>query len=782
MTSLTRLGVNGLLGVNSWIGVINGNLQSAGRTGYKTVRPSLIDSPSVNFLGERISIPPATINIQATTVEWAQGSIVNSNSQTHFALQGQGFFVLADEEGKIYLSRDGEFHWDGQGFLVNSNGLRVLSAGQDFIRRYRAEAEEFSLEGSSRDLQHYGNKTLMVADVANRQGLRFSRYGSTVFEIDGNLPLRVQNDFESTTDGLTFNYTDPKQRTYVDSPVPNGFIAFDPLNPGASNFQVDFGAHGVFDYQVEVGNFDPAAVTINGFQTALNNWATANNLDISVNFDPDSDRLIIRNIPEPKVVDPNFRIGNFAIDFGDNGYFVYQDFQPGSTTIANILNRINAFAGPNVTAAFDPVTGTFTLTNDVGGAGDNRIVFDGVNGDAIASLFELSNTASTGAGANTINSATPPIDRRGLTANPSAQITAQDVQSTTLSRLVNPDARVNFEGPNGGNLAQFFKFYPPFTDPAISATSGFTGLELQSRGDIDNSNILNSPVAGEHSLDIVNADLGAKSFQEYVTTSDTTYPGLDFAGPPATYSHDTTNHIVSSSGGANGHGLIGIGNSQETDQFDIVLDYRTDSPLLEFHFGFDRVESIDTEGLSLYYDTASGDVSLYQRSNDPDEPPVQIGATIPGQPNTQGLAGTPHRMAITLNRDGVLSFAVDGATPALFNLASGGTNFTGHLALGHQTNTLELHNLYADFKGFQNQDATGELVSLSRTSYSNREVNPAANKHSGPNIVQNALESSTASMTEYLPLLAHVQKVFASISKIISAGNATIDDMNSLIR
>lgn len=796
MSTLGTQGVNSLLAVNSWIGLINANLQGSSRTAFKTVRPHLVDAPSVNYLGERVQIPPATLNIQATSIEWAQGAVVNSDYSTHFALQGQGFFVVADTLGRYYLSRDGEFHWDGNGYLVNSSGLRVVSSGQDFIRRsFRYDTSDgFSPDGESQQLERYGDKSFLIVDVTDRDGLTMSRYGSTVLELDGDLPLRVHNDFDTSTDGLTFLYNDPKQLTYVtqQNTAPPFVQAGVGIN---SDFSIDLGGNGVFNFNTfNAGNdFDPAVNTIDDVVTAINNYGIANSANVSAKYDAAEDRFTITNITAPKIVDPLFNSGgNFAIDFGDNGFFTFHDFDPKRTTIKEIVTRINQYGiqnNVNVTAVYNPVADTFTLNNDTGANPDNRIVFDGSNGGAIANMFQLNlSNASNGGGAHSITSTTF-IDLTPPSTNPFSDISPQDVASLSLDELINPPSRISFGGPNGGPLAEFFRVWQQTQVEAVDPITGDSGVELTSARDIDNSDILNNPAG--HDLDIQAADVTSRSFNYYLNTSDTTYPIPDFAGPPAVYTHDKVNNVIISDGTSNsGHGLIGIGQAQKTDQFEIVLDYEMNraaaSSILEFHFGYDRAERIDSSGFSLYYDTATGSVELYQRSNDPNDAPVLVQAYPAGTLPTTNNQGSPSRMALTLDKDGNFGISVQssvaGSGLATFNLDNDQSVLTGYLALGNQSNELILHNIYADFKAFQNQDKTGQLVSLGNRPYAVNEVNPAATPGNSTRIIQNALESSTASLTEYLPLLSLAQKIFSSLSKIIQTESRLQDDMNTLIR
>lgn len=788
MGTLGQLGVNGLLAVNSWMSTISSNINGASRTAYKPTRISLLDG-SVHLQGS-FQIPQPTLRVQATTLEWAQGSITNSDSTTHFALQGQGFFVLADDAGKYFLTRDGEFHWDGLGYLRNSNGLRVMSNGQDFVRRGRDDNSDiFDADGESAELARYGDKSLLIVDVANRDGLKFSRYGSTVFEVDGEIPLRIENDFDTSTDGLSFIYSDPKQLSYVGNESTPIFVAFDPANPAASDFSIRLGNNGVFNFATVTGSaFDPAVNTIQDVVDAINLYGTTNNTGVLASFNSATDRLEIRNIGEPKVTDPGFRVGNFAIDFGDNGVFTYRDFDPARTSIDQIVAEINRYGvsnGLNVTASFNTVTRQLNINNGTGAIGDNRIRFDGANGSAIANFFNLNEvTPSTGGGAQGITS-TGNIDNTPPSTNTFVQITAADAAGMPIGEMVRPSTRIRFEGGNGGPLEAFFQLTSALIEE--DALNGLSGSRVQSRQDIDNSRVLSSAVLAEHSLDIEAADLAVKTFNTYLNTTDSTlgsFPADDPSGPPAQYLHDKNNNIVISDGIANnGRGLIGISHAQTTGTFDLVMDFKTNSQPLELHFGQQRSGQIDSGGYTIKYNPANGQVDLFKREKNPNDPPVLVQSFPPGTlPSVAGLGGSPHRFAVRLDENGLLELSVDGVR-ASFNLTSDLKDRTGYLTLGHYSGGyLEIYNMYADFKAMYNHDATGGMISTSVKSYARREVNPAITYQNGTRVQQSALESSTASLTEYIPMLGLAQKMFSSLSKIISVSNAIQDDINSLLR
>ena len=64
----------------------------------------------------------------------SQGSLYNTSIETDFAIMGNGFFVLLNkEDSKIYLTRNGSFKYDNNGFLVNNAGMYVLNSKSEFF-------------------------------------------------------------------------------------------------------------------------------------------------------------------------------------------------------------------------------------------------------------------------------------------------------------------------------------------------------------------------------------------------------------------------------------------------------------------------------------------------------------------------------------------------------------------------------------------------------------------------------------------------------------------------
>lgn len=71
--------------------------------------------------------------IDSTDTQFTQGQLQPEDSDTDFAINGRGFFSVLRDNGtdpqKVYYTRDGEFHVNTDGYLVDNSGDFVLAKG-----------------------------------------------------------------------------------------------------------------------------------------------------------------------------------------------------------------------------------------------------------------------------------------------------------------------------------------------------------------------------------------------------------------------------------------------------------------------------------------------------------------------------------------------------------------------------------------------------------------------------------------------------------------------------
>jgi flagellar hook protein FlgE len=121
-------GVSALDQFQTQLNVIGNNIANVNTVGFKSASVDFADTLSQTLgsnsagseqVGTGVSI--ASINNQFT-----QGGISNTGNNTDLAIAGNGFFLVKDPAtGANYVTRDGQFTEDNNGYLVTSTGMRV---------------------------------------------------------------------------------------------------------------------------------------------------------------------------------------------------------------------------------------------------------------------------------------------------------------------------------------------------------------------------------------------------------------------------------------------------------------------------------------------------------------------------------------------------------------------------------------------------------------------------------------------------------------------------------
>ncbi|EGT3622438.1 flagellar hook protein FlgE [Morganella morganii] len=118
--------VSGLNAASSGLDSIGNNIANSATNGFKGAHASFADM----FAGSGVGLG---VNVAAVSQNFKDGAITRTDRATDVAISGNGFFRLLDGNGDVVYSRDGEFHRDKSGNLVNNQGMMVTGfpAGQD---------------------------------------------------------------------------------------------------------------------------------------------------------------------------------------------------------------------------------------------------------------------------------------------------------------------------------------------------------------------------------------------------------------------------------------------------------------------------------------------------------------------------------------------------------------------------------------------------------------------------------------------------------------------------
>ncbi|GMO38889.1 MAG: flagellar hook protein FlgE [Termitinemataceae bacterium] len=191
-------GVSGLQNHQTRMDVVGNNIANVNTTGFKKGRVNFQDMlyqqlagaarPTDDIGGVNPKEVGLGMSIASIDTIHTQGSLQSTGNGTDLAIMGQGFFVLAEGNNKLY-TRAGAFSLDNEGTLVNpSNGMKVQGW----------QAEELNgttLLEVSRD----------VGDLHIPVGSKDPAHETTRIEFACNLDKRTPEIPEGTTDLVTIS-------------------------------------------------------------------------------------------------------------------------------------------------------------------------------------------------------------------------------------------------------------------------------------------------------------------------------------------------------------------------------------------------------------------------------------------------------------------------------------------------------------------------------------------------------------------------------------------------
>ena len=129
-------GVSALRTFSKGLEVIGSNIANVNTTAYKSSSTSFKDTFSNTLRaastgsGDSAVQIGTGVQIGGIMTNFAQGSLSSTGKGTDLAVSGNGYFAVQNSAGVNYATRDGSFHFDTSGNLVNNEGLSVLdSAG-----------------------------------------------------------------------------------------------------------------------------------------------------------------------------------------------------------------------------------------------------------------------------------------------------------------------------------------------------------------------------------------------------------------------------------------------------------------------------------------------------------------------------------------------------------------------------------------------------------------------------------------------------------------------------
>lgn len=178
-------GKTGLNAMDTKMSTISNNLANVNTVGFKRNRAIFED-----LLYQAQKLPGAMnggdtqlptglqlgtgVRVTATQRQFTEGSLETTNQPLDVAINGRGFFRLLMPDGEITYTRNGQFHLDGDGRIVNSNGFPlepeiIVPENTNSITIGRDGTVTVTEAGQNNDPQEIGQ--IEVVDFINPPGL-----------------------------------------------------------------------------------------------------------------------------------------------------------------------------------------------------------------------------------------------------------------------------------------------------------------------------------------------------------------------------------------------------------------------------------------------------------------------------------------------------------------------------------------------------------------------------------------------------------------------------------
>lgn len=130
MNSILKLGKTGLHSAQRKMDGVSNDIANVNTYGYKrkdiSFQELLTNEIHENDVILSDNANDKNINMgtksSISCVNFEQGAIVESTEKFDLAIEGNGFFGLLDEEGNLYLTRNGSFHLNPDGNITNDDG------------------------------------------------------------------------------------------------------------------------------------------------------------------------------------------------------------------------------------------------------------------------------------------------------------------------------------------------------------------------------------------------------------------------------------------------------------------------------------------------------------------------------------------------------------------------------------------------------------------------------------------------------------------------------------
>lgn len=111
-------GLSGLNASSQALDVVGNNIANSQTVGFKSGSVAFADV----FAGSQVGMG---VQVAGVNQNFSDGVLGAGSSPLDMGIQGNGFFRMVTEAGRVFYSRNGQFQTDENGYVVNNQGMRL---------------------------------------------------------------------------------------------------------------------------------------------------------------------------------------------------------------------------------------------------------------------------------------------------------------------------------------------------------------------------------------------------------------------------------------------------------------------------------------------------------------------------------------------------------------------------------------------------------------------------------------------------------------------------------
>ena len=118
-------GLSGLNASSKALDVVGNNVANSSTVGFKSSSGHFADVYAASLSGSGASQVGIGTSLSSVFQQYTQGNITTTSNTLDIAINGGGFFKVT-RDNLVSYTRNGQFHTDNQGYIINDQNYRLM--------------------------------------------------------------------------------------------------------------------------------------------------------------------------------------------------------------------------------------------------------------------------------------------------------------------------------------------------------------------------------------------------------------------------------------------------------------------------------------------------------------------------------------------------------------------------------------------------------------------------------------------------------------------------------